>query len=147
MFIFSTGCRCGEKQKLKRHNLHRLCYALPQKHSPARTHFPAYTVDLQVVLSVTNGVVCFADMLLPCSAGKSRTSPIRADNDFTPRACACVRMCVFTRVCAFVLASVYMCTYTCVWILILRLVSQQKSIRFFTSSNVRNLISDIVYEI
>lgn len=39
--------------------------------------------DLQVALSMTNAVVCFAVMLFPCSAVEiAGTSPIRADNDF-----------------------------------------------------------------
>lgn len=81
----------------------------PETCMRTRAHFLAYTADLQVVLSVTNGVVCFAVMLLPCSAGKSRTSPIRADNDFTPHTCACVCvcsrvcMCMRTRVCVYLI--------------------------------------------
>lgn len=50
--------------------------------------------DLQVVLSMTNGLVCFAVMLFPCSAVEiADTSPIRADNDFIPR-CFSVCVCV-----------------------------------------------------
>lgn len=106
---------------------------MPSSRNACR-HFLAYTLDLQVVLSVTNGIVCFAVMLLPLSAGKSWTSPIRADNDFTPRACACAHACVrvCVRVCIFVCVCVFACVFTCVYECVctlnwLKLVWRQKS--------------------
>lgn len=41
---------------------------------------------------MSNGVVCFAVMLFPCSAVEiAGTSPIRADNDFI---LCCISLCV-----------------------------------------------------
>lgn len=44
---------------------------------------------------MTNGVVCFAVMLFPCSTVEiAGTSPIRADNDFIPRCFSVHTVCV-----------------------------------------------------
>lgn len=70
----------------------------------ARAHFLAYTVDLQVVLSVTNGVVCLLSCYFPAVLERAERHPLELI--MTSPLALVLCMCVHVRVCT--------CVYVCV---------------------------------
>lgn len=61
--ILSTGCSCGANTLLSTHKYTNTLHELAIKR-----HAYTHRVDLQLVLSMTNGLVCFSVMLFPRSA-------------------------------------------------------------------------------